>query len=202
MPEPLRRVAEGDGIEALGLALRGARRSRPHRRPCRLFRARGAGRPAAVLWRHPSLRRLRPAVRGHAGADVGLAGQTRAPARRHRVCCAHEYTLSNLQLRAGGRAGTIPCWRTTRRAARRCAPTASRPCPPAWGSSGRSTPSCACAKLRCAQRRSPGSPARPATALFAALRGGRTARALPPQAATSMPRRSMKRTTSSRPGGS
>jgi hypothetical protein len=45
------------------------------------------------------------------------------------VCCAHEYTLSNLRFAVRWSPPT-PRWPTTRRIARRCAPRGSPPCPP------------------------------------------------------------------------
>ena len=51
----------------------------------------------AVLRRYLVCRRLRAAVRRHAGADGGIARKLTALPDRTAVYCAHEYTLSNLK---------------------------------------------------------------------------------------------------------
>ena len=53
-----------------------------------------------------------------------------------RVCCAHEYTLSNLNSPARW-SPTTSRWRATAPTARSCAPTAGPRCPPASPSSAR-----------------------------------------------------------------
>ena len=89
------------GIDARA---RGARHSGPHGRAHRV-RRRVGGDAGAVLRRHAVRRGLRPAVRGHARPDVGVACRSsrRLPAAT-RVYCGHEYTLANLRFARGGRA--------------------------------------------------------------------------------------------------
>jgi hydroxyacylglutathione hydrolase len=144
IPQPFTPLNGGDVVDRAGPALRGLRRARPHGRPHRLRAARhptapllfcgdtlfsaGCGRlfegtPAQM---HDSLSRL-----------AALPGDTR-------VCCTHEYTLSNLRfaaaveadnaaigshtaqceaLRAQGRPRCHRRSRRTRRSTRSCAAT-------------------------------------------------------------------------------
>ena len=98
VPEPYDRAArrrEGRGARP---ALRGHRRARAHRRPHRLLQPRRRRRADRLLRRHDVFGRLRQALRGHGGADA----RSRSPSWPQlpdatRVCCGHEYTLSNLR---------------------------------------------------------------------------------------------------------
>ena len=99
IPEPFVALDDGDAVEVLGLhftVIDVPGHTAGH--IAYFHRTSGGAAPDPVLRRHALLRRLRPAVRRHARADAPFA-VARWPALpgATRVCCAHEYTLSNLK---------------------------------------------------------------------------------------------------------
>ena len=108
----------------------------------------------AVLRRHAVFGRLRPPVRGHAGADAGLAGPAGGPPADTRVCCTHEYTLGNLKFATAVEPGN-PSWSITGNNARKGARVAGPRCPPPSRWRTASILSCARASRRWRRPRRP-----------------------------------------------
>jgi hydroxyacylglutathione hydrolase len=98
IPEPFEPLNHGDRIEVLGLRFE-VIDVPGHTAGHIAYLTPTARHAAAVLRRHAVQRRLRPAVRRHAGADARVARAAALPGDT-RVCCTHEYTLSNLKFAA------------------------------------------------------------------------------------------------------
>jgi hydroxyacylglutathione hydrolase len=86
------------------------------------------------------------AVRRHAGADAGLAVALAALPGDTRVCCTHEYTLSNLRFAAAVEPGNAGAGRYTRSTASALRAGGQPTLPSTLGTERRSTRSCAAAK--------------------------------------------------------
>ncbi len=153
-PRDRRRAGRGRALGVRRGDRRGVRCPRPHARPHRLLVRR---RQRAVLRRHAVPDGLRPAVRRHAGADVGVAVQAARVARRR---AGPLRPTSTRRPTPASRATPTPTTKRSPRARPRSTPrarAASRPCPRASGS--RRRPILSCAPTTPRSRAPPASPA-------------------------------------------